>query len=228
MLHGEIHPLIDAPVLLPALFDYIATFIWATSGALIAARRGFVGIGIFVIAIASATGGGLIRDGLLLPFQAPMLLRNPVYIMLPMAACFLVMIGGRYVERLRLFTPALHLVDALGAGAYAVVGANFAIRADLPLLGVITVGVINAVGGGLLRDILMRRVPDLFKPGLPLGASSLFAATQFELLAGPAGIAQTHAALIAVGTVLLLNLINLRYHVRTRPLETFREYWDND
>jgi len=217
-----------APVMLSALFDYAATLIWALSGALIAARRGFVGIGIFVIALISATGGGLIRDALLLPFQAPLVLRNPVYILLPTLACAIVMVAGRYIDRFRLFVPALHFVDALGAGAYAVVGANLAIAADLPLLGVIFVGLINAVGGGLLRDILMRRVPDLFKPGMPLGSSSLLAALLFALLATGTAIAQPHAALIVIGTVLVINLINLRYHIRTRPLEAFRDYWEKD
>lgn len=52
-LTRELPELIGHPVLLPALFDYGATFIWALSGALIAARRGYVGIGIMMIALVS-------------------------------------------------------------------------------------------------------------------------------------------------------------------------------
>lgn len=163
--------LAHTPELLPALFDYVATFIWALSGALIAARRGYVGIGVFTIAIVSATGGGLLRDGLLLAGNMPAMLQNPVYILLAIAASILVMVFGAYVDRWKYLRASVHFVDALGAGTYAVVGVNRALVADLPLLGIVIVGVVNAVGGGLLRYVLMRRVPDLFKPGLPFAAA---------------------------------------------------------
>ena len=55
--------------------------------------------------------------------------------------------------------------DALGLGAYAVVGMNRAEAAGLSLLGVALVGMVNAVGGGLLRSVLLAREPRLFRPG---------------------------------------------------------------
>jgi uncharacterized membrane protein YeiH len=50
--------------LLPPFFDYSATFLWAISGALLAARRGYAIMGVITLAIVSSTGGGLLRDGL--------------------------------------------------------------------------------------------------------------------------------------------------------------------
>ena len=213
--------------MLPVLFDYAATFIWALSGGLIAARRGYVWIGVVIVAIVSATGGGILRDGLLLPGETPAVLQNPIYVLLAGLAAALVFAFGRYVDRLRFLGAAVHFVDALGAGTYAVVGVNRAIAADLPLVGIVIVGVVNAIGGGLLRDVLMRRVPDLFKPGLPFAFASLLGATLFALLVTQLGMRQQAAAFLTIAAVFLLNLVVMRLHLRTHRVEAFRKYWDD-
>ena len=63
------------------------------------------------------------------------------------------------------FTKVIALVDALGLGAYAIVGVDKSILVGLTIAAAILVGVINAVGGGLLRDLLVRDEPLLLKPG---------------------------------------------------------------
>lgn len=224
-LTAQLPELVRHPVLLPALFDYGATFIWALSGGLIAARRGYVGIGIAMIALASATGGGLLRDSMLLRTPAA-LLENSAYVLIVLGAFLLVMLAGRYFDRSPWVGPAVHFVDALGAAVYAVVGVSLAITHGVPFAGIVIVGFINATGGGLMRDVLMRRVPDLFKPGLPFALASLLASLTFALLVTQARIHPTGAAFITIVSVSILNLIVLRYHIRTRPLETFRDYWE--
>ena len=214
-----------APVVLPVLFDYAATFIWALSGALIAARRGYVRIGILTIALVSATGGALLRDSLILS-GPPVVLTDPVYLILVLIAVVLVDLSGRILDRSPVVGPVVHLFDALGAGSLAVVGVNRAIAAGLPLSGVITIGVLNAAGGGLLRDVLMRRVPDLFQPGLPLAGAALVGASLFSLMAMETRVPQTLAAGITVGTVFVVAAAALQMGVRSRPLDSFREYWE--
>jgi uncharacterized membrane protein YeiH len=216
--------LASTPVLLPALFDYTATFIWALSGALIAARRGYVGMGIVIIAIVSATGGGLLRDSML--SRTATLLTNPIYVLVAMAAVVLVVNWGRRFDQSRYIGPAVRFIDALGAGVYAVVGVDRAIADGLPFAGIVIVGVANATGGGLLRDVLMRRVPDLFKPGLPFGPASFLGATLFAVLARYTGLDPTAGAFITIATISVLDLIVLRLNIRSRPLEDFRAYWE--
>jgi uncharacterized membrane protein YeiH len=63
------------------------------------------------------------------------------------------------------YITVLSLVDALGLGIYAVVGAQKSLDHGLPVGAAILVGAVNASGGGLLRDVLTREVPLLFKPG---------------------------------------------------------------
>src|SRR5262245_36855697 len=153
------------PFLLPAVFDYGATLLWGISGALVAARQGFDLVGVFIIALASATGGGLLRDGIFLQDGPPVLVRSPVYLILVAVATAVVAVAGKRVQRLRGFDSLVLLVDGLGLGAYAVVGMNRATALGLSILGVMLVGVVNAVGGGVLRAILVGQVPHLFKPG---------------------------------------------------------------
>jgi uncharacterized membrane protein YeiH len=226
VLPDPLAPLEQAPVLLPVLFDYAATFIWALSGALIAARRGLVRIGVFTVALISATGGGLLRDGLLLS-TTPLMLESPTYVVIAGGASALVLLFGRRVDRSKYLPPAIHFVDALGAGSYAVFGVDRALAAGLPLVGVILVGVVNATGGGVLRDVLLRRVPEVFRPGLPLGFAAVAAAGLFAALVMQFGMAGERAALITIAIVGVFNMIMLRLHIRNRPLEAFREYWDS-
>ena len=68
--------------LLPPFFDYSATFLWAISGAVLGARRGYAIIGIITIALVSSTGGGLLRDGLFIQDGPPVLVRTQVYLWL--------------------------------------------------------------------------------------------------------------------------------------------------
>ena len=67
---------------LPVYFDYPATFIWALSGAVLAARLRMDPTGVALIALVTAAGGGLLRDGLFLQVGPPALIRTPVYIIL--------------------------------------------------------------------------------------------------------------------------------------------------
>lgn len=71
---------------LPLWLDYGATFLWAISGALVAARRGYDIAGVFTIALVTATGGGLLRDGLFLQNGPPELVQSPAYLVLVVVA----------------------------------------------------------------------------------------------------------------------------------------------
>src|SRR3569832_1429024 len=83
------------------LFDYVATFTWAVSGCIVAIRRRFDIIGVFVVALLAALGGGLLRDAVFLN-RTPMFLVNPAYLSLIVAAtvvtavfaCFLRLLFG--------------------------------------------------------------------------------------------------------------------------------------
>ena len=82
----------------------------------------------------------------------------------------------------RLSKPFL-IFDALGTGAYGVVGASKAFEAGLAIPACIFVGVVNAVGSGLIRDVLVREEPLMFKPGQFYIIASVLGVTFFMLFA---------------------------------------------
>src|SRR5690242_9587785 len=65
----------------PVLFNYVATFTWAVSGAIVAIRRRFDIVGVFVVALLAAVGGGILRDAVFLN-RTPYFLLDPAYLSL--------------------------------------------------------------------------------------------------------------------------------------------------
>jgi uncharacterized membrane protein YeiH len=209
--------------LLPSFFDYGATFLWAVTGALMGARRGYDFIGIFILAMVSSTGGGLLRDGMFLQDGPPVLVRSPFYLLIVLCGTLLVMLFGKRVESIKGFEALVSLVDALGLGAYAVVGANRAMTLGLSLPGSILVGMVNAVGGAILRSVLVAREPHLFKPGTLEAAAALAGCCLFVALVEFTQLNETTAAWITIATVFVIRLVSVRYRVQTRALRDFSE-----
>src|SRR5262245_717778 len=148
---------------LPVAFNVGAVFFFALTGALAARRRSYDIIGVFVLAFATGLGGGVIRDSLLRGTGPVVALTDPHMMMAVLLATFL---GWFQIStRIENFNRAVAVLDAIGLGAFAVVGTNKALKLDLHWLAAIFVGVVNAVGGGLLRDLLTRTEPLLLKPG---------------------------------------------------------------
>jgi uncharacterized membrane protein YeiH len=203
--------------LLPAYFDYTATFLWALSGALLAARRGYAILGIATVAIVSSTGGGLLRDGIFLN-RIPVLVQTPVYLYLIVAAVILVMLFARRLAKFEQLGHIVGLIDALGLGAYAVVGMNLALAAHLPLIGVAVVGMVNAVGGGILRDVLNNQEPHMFKPGTIDESSALIGCIVFLALYTLTPLGQFISAWATIALVFAIRLLAIRFGIQTRAL----------
>jgi uncharacterized membrane protein YeiH len=209
--------------ILPTYFDYFATFLWAISGALLGARKGYSLPGILTVSFVSSVGGGLLRDGLFIQDGPPAILRTPTYLSLIAVAVVIIVLFGRYIQKFRYFHPALALVDTLGLGAYAVVGMDRALAAGLSLPGVVLVGMVNAVGGGILRDVLMRREPMMFLPGTLEEVLALLGCVFFVILVRPFGVALYPAAWLTIALVFFLRVLAIRYRIRSRPLRGFPE-----
>jgi uncharacterized membrane protein YeiH len=148
----------------PPFLEITATIAWAVSGAIVARGRNFDFTGVFVIAVVSATGGGLIRDGVFLQ-RIPVMLTQPIYLLLPLAAAALISAFGRRWERFEVWDTLVNGIDALGTPAYALIGFQLSVLAGIPLLGAAFVGMVNGAAGGILRDMLVGDIPRFFRPG---------------------------------------------------------------
>jgi len=121
----------------------------------------------------------------------------------------------QHVERLS--KPFL-IFDALGTGAYGVVGASKAFEAGLAVPACIFVGVINAVGGGLIRDVLVREEPLMFKPGQFYVVASLLGVAGFTLLAFVFRAPVLPSAIVAIAITFVFRLLAIFFDWKTRSV----------
>jgi uncharacterized membrane protein YeiH len=206
-------------------YDLGATFFWALSGAMLAARKGYDIMGVFIIAFVSSTGGGLLRDYLFLPgMAAPKVIQTPNYLIIVVVVVAIVVVFGRWLRRRSWLPRVLTLADAAGIGAYGAVGMHLAVEAGIPLAGSILVGVVNAVGGGALRDLLMGQKLELLQPSVLMGLSSVMGCLLFAVLL-KLGVAASWAGAAAAVTAFTVRLLALHFNFRTRALSAFEEDW---
>ncbi|HEV2756559.1 MAG TPA: TRIC cation channel family protein [Actinomycetota bacterium] len=138
------------------VFDLVGTFVFASSGALVARKARLDLFGAFVLSLAAGTAGGVIRD-VLVGFTPPVALTEWRYPVTAAAATAAVSLRGEFLET-RLKRP-ITMLDALGLGLFATTGTWRALDASLPVVTALFVGVVTAVGGGIVRDVLVARVP---------------------------------------------------------------------
>ncbi len=200
---------------LPVWFDLAATFAFALTGALAAIKRGYDVVGLLSLAIVSGIGGGLIRDGIFLQQGVTPLLTNPHYLYVIGAAALLGLVLGERVNR---FHRLIAVVDAVGLGAYACFGVQKALLAGLGPTAAVFVGVVNAVGGGILRDLLTRQEPLVFKPGQFYVLVALAGAVLFVVLTVQTKLDATLAAFIAIGLTFVFRVLTITFNWRTEAV----------
>ncbi|MFN3230088.1 MAG: trimeric intracellular cation channel family protein [Asticcacaulis sp.] len=128
--------------------DYAGVAVFAASGALAAARQKHDMITFIFFAIITGVGGGTLRD---LIIQKPVFwIVNDMYLFVSVVVAVLVYISGPGRWRL----DALNWLDAIGLGAYAVIGAAKALAAHVPPVAAVAMGVISATFGGVIRDVI--------------------------------------------------------------------------
>jgi uncharacterized membrane protein YeiH len=198
-----------------AVFDLVAVFLFATSGAQAAIQKRYDFIGILILAFFSGVGGGLIRDAIFIQAGPPKVVTDSKYLMVIIAAFLLSMVFHRQLSRMR---RTMLLVDAIGLGAYGVVGAHAALQAGLVPMAAILVGVFNATGAGIIRDVLIREEPVIFKPGQFYAGAAIIGTVLYVSLTQVLHTDQTWAALAAVSTAFILRVLSVKFNWRTRPI----------
>jgi uncharacterized membrane protein YeiH len=200
--------------LLPIWFDLAAVFLFALTGVWAATRRGYDVVGAFVLAFVTGVGGGLLRDGIFLQ-EIPAVLRDARFMWAVLAAVAIGIAAQRAADR---FDSLLAYVDAAAIGAYAVYGANKSLVAGASPEAAVLVGLLNAVGGGLLRDVIVREEPLLLKPGQLYFLATLAGCSGFVILSHRYGVDVEVAAYVAIAVTMLLRVLAIRFNWRTRAL----------
>ncbi|MEW2360099.1 trimeric intracellular cation channel family protein [Spirillospora sp. NPDC029432] len=137
------------------LLDLAGIFVFAISGALAAARKRLDVVGMVVLAEITGLGGGILRD-LVIDDGPPAAFTSLGYVLTPLIAAMLVFFWHPQVARL---LPGVMLFDAAGLGLFCATGTVKALDHGLSPLHSAVLGVVTAIGGGIVRDVLSGEIP---------------------------------------------------------------------
>ncbi len=148
-------------------------------GGMVARANGFDPIGFLFLAFVTGLGGGLLRD-VMLDAGRPVALTDPLYllgVLVAAAIAYLLPLKGRRTRH------ALLVLDYLAVGCWSATGAAKALAVGLGWVPAIFLGVLTAVGGGMLRDVLINHVPGVFGRSPLYATLSIIASAELVLLA---------------------------------------------
>lgn len=140
------------------IIDILGTFAFAVSGVFSAMEKKLDPFGILIISFVTAIGGGTIRDVLVGNFPVNWL-QNDGTILIIFSSAMITMVFGSYFKRLNF---ALFLFDALGLGLFTIIGLEIGLKKNFSPGICIALGTISACFGGVLRDVLLNKLPLIF------------------------------------------------------------------
>jgi uncharacterized membrane protein YeiH len=190
---------------IPAAVDLAAIVIGALTGGLLAARERFAVSGVLLLAVSGGLGGGLIRD-VMLGDLPPVALTNNAYLPTVAITAAVTFFFSGWLSRL---TALLVGLDAVTLGFFTVIGAQKAELAGLPSASVVFVGTLTAVGGALIRDVLLAQRADIVQPGPYNAVAALIGATALTILAGPLGLDPLPVAAAVIVLVAALRVLSV-------------------
>lgn len=184
-----------------ALLTYLGIVVFAASGALAGVRRRLDLFGVCVVGLTAGLGGGVTRD-LLLGVTPPVSVERWTNGTVALAASLLVFWVHPHLGRLR---PVIGVYDAVGLGLFATTSVSYALDLGASGFAAVIIGAVGAVGGGVLRDVLVNEVPlllrrDLYAVPALLGA---FVVVVWDALGGPGDLGLLVATVAATGLRLL-------------------------
>ncbi len=182
------------------ILDKIGIFAFSFIAVVMGVKKKLDIFGLLVIGVASSVGGGIIRDVIL--NKVPFAISNPDYLLFAYGTSLLAIL----LLHLKLLIPnkILAFLDTLGLAAFATAGASISISLNLSIFHTVLFAVITAVGGGLIRDILLNEIPFILKREIyatAAGVGGLIIHLLFKL-----GVNISYAVLAGLILVILLRL----------------------
>lgn len=152
----------SATPLLLVIFDLLGIFVFAIAGALVGVRKEFDVFGVLVLAGTTGLGGGFLRD-VLIGAAPPAALSDWRYLTVPVAAGLMTFAFHGVVSRME---RTINVLDAFGLALFCVTGAVKASDYGLGPIPAALLGMVTGIGGGMIRDLLTGRPPEIFRSEL--------------------------------------------------------------
>ena len=200
-------------VFFTTLLDLLGTFAFAISGIRLASGKQIDWFGAYVVGLATAIGGGTVRD--LLLDLTPFWILDGKYLLTTAAALLATLL---FKDKIFKWGNTLFLFDAIGLGLFTVVGISKSLAMGLPFWVCMVMGTITGSVGGVIRDVLLNEVPlllrkDIYALACVAGGLVYFACVQLKL---PVNITELVAALV----VIAVRVIAVKLHIHLPVLHT--------
>ena len=145
----------------------IGTIAFSVSGALVAIENKLDLFGVVILGVITAVGGGLLRD-IVFGFEIAMI-AGPTFLYISLGVSlavfvFMYFFGKISWENSKIYKTFFNIIDSIGLGAFTVVGINTCLHNNVHnALPIFFSALLTAVGGGLMRDIMVRKIPFIFR-----------------------------------------------------------------
>jgi uncharacterized membrane protein YeiH len=200
-------PLLNADLVLSVL-EAAAVMVSAIAGMIVASNKRMDVVGAYALACVNAFGGGTVRD-LLLDNRPFYWMQHWVFLVVILGICV------PFVYSAHMFRLAAEVhrrsvkMDAVGLALFTMTGVGIALDKGSPLIVAALMGVVTGTMGGVMRDVVVNEVPDLFRPG-GLYATASFAGALAFIAALAHDFRYSYAAAIGIAVVIALRLISVR------------------
>ena len=209
-----------------AVMEMIGTVSFAMSGSIIAARYGLDLFGVVLVGCVTAVCGGILRD-VFLGQLPPAILLNAKLLIVAAAVSLLVFavfyINARKFEKLERRVETVNIFfDAVGLAAFSILGMEAAFKADKTnnALLIISMGVITGIGGGIVRDVLVDKIPYVLKKHVYALASIIGCIVYYVIRQSANKIA---ALVVAIPLIVIIRLLAAKYHWKLPKIHTKNE-----
>lgn len=197
------------------IIEVIGTIAFASSGAMVAIKKQLDLLGVIVLGVTTAVGGGMLRD-IILGNVPPSLFTHPVYVTAAFLTVILLFAIVRMNQRIlessyiAAYEKMMNIFDAVGLGAFTVTGIDTAVLAGYGKYHFLSIflGVLTGVGGGVLRDIMAGQTPYILRKHV-YASASIAGAVCYVLLAD--WLTGDASMIISAFLVILIRLLATRY-----------------
>jgi len=205
MIHGQFE--------LPLIFQVIAVFLLAITGAMVAIEKKYDFAGVLMLSFIAGASGAIIRDGIFLD-KLPIMITQWQYLV---AIILAGIIGAIFIDYIKKITTLFIAIDALGLGLFGIISAQMAINCQLNILAAILIGLVGAVSGGFMRDIFTKTEPLLLKPGQYYITAALAGIVLFLTLSMYLDINAQISAIIGIALIFIIRMLSYFYNWHTTP-----------
>lgn len=195
--------------------ELLGTVAFALSGAMVGVRKDLDLLGIVVLGVTTAVGGGAIRD-IVLGHTPPVMFLDSIYVLLAFVTVlilflFLNFVGDRFQKFGAAYSLILFFADSVGLGVFATSGVRTALEAgfgDQTFLALF-VGVITGVGGGILRDMMANEIPMVLKRRIYAVAALAGAWLYYALVS--LGMNELAATYLGTGSIIAIRMLAAKF-----------------